>query len=90
MRSRSREGIAASVAQVAGQLGRMRQALSHLIELSGMIRREVEQRLLHESCGMHAADLLTVAVDDPGCIADLDTPDDYERLLAGSGMSSHS
>jgi len=29
----------------------------------------------------HARDLVTVAVDDPAVIDDLNTPEDYERLV---------
>jgi molybdenum cofactor cytidylyltransferase len=29
----------------------------------------------------HAHDMLDVPVDDPGCIADVDTPDDYRAIL---------
>ena len=29
----------------------------------------------------HAATLVNVEVDDPGCVTDVDTPADYERLL---------
>lgn len=30
----------------------------------------------------HAADLTNVDVDDEGCVTDVDTPEDYKRLLA--------
>jgi len=30
----------------------------------------------------HPADLVTVEVDDPGCVLDIDTPEDLERLRA--------
>ena len=33
----------------------------------------------------HAADLLDVPVQDPGCIADVDTPADYDAFRRGSG-----
>jgi molybdenum cofactor cytidylyltransferase len=42
-------------------------------------------RGLRQLLDLHPDDLLTVEVDDPGCVADLDTPADYERLRAGSG-----
>jgi molybdenum cofactor cytidylyltransferase len=42
-------------------------------------------RGLRQLLDLHPDDLLTVEVDDPGCVADLDTPEDYERLRAGSG-----
>jgi molybdenum cofactor cytidylyltransferase len=31
----------------------------------------------------HAADILNVPVEDEGCLVDIDTPDDYERLIGG-------
>jgi molybdenum cofactor cytidylyltransferase len=31
----------------------------------------------------HAPQVLDVEVDDPGVLADVDTPDDYERHLGG-------
>jgi len=40
-------------------------------------------RGLRQLLDLHAGELLSVEVDDPGCLADLDTPDDYERLRAG-------
>lgn len=42
-------------------------------------------RGLRQLLDLHADDLLTVEVEDPGCIADLDTPEDYERLRASTG-----
>ncbi len=44
-------------------------------------------RGLRQLLDLHPGDLLSVEVDDPGCVADLDTPEDYERLRAGSGTS---
>ncbi len=44
-------------------------------------------RGLRQLLDLHPGDLLCVEVDDPGCIADLDTPEDYERLNAGDGTS---
>lgn len=29
----------------------------------------------------HAGEIINVQVDDPGCLIDVDTPDDYERLM---------
>jgi molybdenum cofactor cytidylyltransferase len=40
-------------------------------------------RGLRHLLDLHAGDLLRVESDDPGCVADLDTPKDYERLRAG-------
>jgi len=40
-------------------------------------------RGLRQLLDLHAGALLSVEVDDPGCLADLDTPDDYERLRGG-------
>jgi len=41
-------------------------------------------RGLRHLLDLHAGDLLRVEVNDPGCLADLDTPEDYERLRAGA------
>jgi molybdenum cofactor cytidylyltransferase len=41
-------------------------------------------RGLRQLLDLHPDDLLSVEVDDPGCVADLDSTDDYERLRAGS------
>jgi hypothetical protein len=49
--------------QVAGEVGRMREALAHLIELSGMSRREVEQRLCQRGCGTDLGRLLKGRLD---------------------------
>jgi molybdenum cofactor cytidylyltransferase len=40
-------------------------------------------RGLHQLLDLHAEEVLRVEVDDPGCVADLDVPEDYERLLNG-------
>ncbi|HXO22862.1 MAG TPA: nucleotidyltransferase family protein [Thermoanaerobaculia bacterium] len=37
---------------------------------------------LRQLLACHAAELLEVAVDDPGAVADVDTPQDYQLLLA--------
>ena len=39
-------------------------------------------RGLRHLLDLHPGRLLEVEVDDPGCVADLDTPRDYERLAA--------
>jgi molybdenum cofactor cytidylyltransferase len=44
-------------------------------------------RGLRQLLDLHPGELLTVEVDDPGCVADLDTPEDYERLRTGGGTS---
>jgi molybdenum cofactor cytidylyltransferase len=44
-------------------------------------------RGLRQLLDLHPGDLLTVEVDDPGCVADLDTPEDYDRLCTGGGTS---
>jgi hypothetical protein len=49
--------------QVAGEVGRMREALAHLIEFSGMSRREVEQRLCQRGCGTDLGRLLKGRLD---------------------------
>jgi molybdenum cofactor cytidylyltransferase len=41
-------------------------------------------RGLHQLLDLHARALLAVDVDDPGCVADLDAPEDYERLRTGA------
>ena len=33
----------------------------------------------------HAEDVTNVAVDDEGCVTDVDTPEDYEKLIRGGG-----
>jgi hypothetical protein len=45
--------------RIAGELGRMRQALANLIEFSGLSRREVERRLLDNDCGTNLGRLLS-------------------------------
>lgn len=40
-------------------------------------------RGLRHLLDLHAGDLLAVKIDDPGCVADLDTPEDYGRLCSG-------
>jgi molybdenum cofactor cytidylyltransferase len=40
-------------------------------------------RGLHQLLDLHPEEVLRVEVDDPGCIADLDLPEDYERLRNG-------
>ena len=42
-------------------------------------------RGLRQLLDLHPGELLTVEVDDPGCVSDLDTPEDYERLHTGGG-----
>jgi molybdenum cofactor cytidylyltransferase len=42
-------------------------------------------RGLHHLLDLHPGDLLTVEVDDPGCVGDLDTPEDYDLLVPGEG-----
>jgi molybdenum cofactor cytidylyltransferase len=42
-------------------------------------------RGLRQLLDLHPGDLLSVEVDDPGCVGDLDTPEDYQRLVAGEG-----
>ena len=44
-------------------------------------------RGLRQLLDLHPGDLLSVEVDDPGCVADLDTPEDYDRLCTGGGTS---
>jgi molybdenum cofactor cytidylyltransferase len=42
-------------------------------------------RGLRQLLDLHPGDLITVEVDDPGCVGDLDTPEDYEILVANDG-----
>ena len=42
---------------------------------------------LRQLLDRHAEELVEVPVDDPGTVLDLDTPADYERLLAETGHS---
>ena len=49
--------------RIAGELGRMRQALANLIEFSGMSRRQVERRLLENDCGTDLGRLLSGRLD---------------------------
>jgi molybdenum cofactor cytidylyltransferase len=63
----------------------------HPLAIAPALVPEIESldpgRGLRQLLDLHSDDLLTVEVDDPGCVADLDTPEDYERLRAGSGTS---
>jgi hypothetical protein len=54
---------AALAQRIEGELGLMRQVLSHLIEFSGMSRREVERRLLESDCGTDLGRLLSGRLD---------------------------
>jgi hypothetical protein len=49
--------------RVESEVGRMRETLSHLIEFSGMSRREVEQRLGQRGCGTDLGRLLSGRLD---------------------------
>jgi len=40
---------------------------------------------LKEIRGRHCAEMLRYEVDDEGCVLDMDTPEDYERLLSYYG-----
>jgi CTP:molybdopterin cytidylyltransferase MocA len=40
---------------------------------------------LRELRSRHAEVVRELEVDDPGCVADLDTPDDYAALVALAG-----
>ena len=46
-----------------GDVARSRETLSHLIELSGLSRREVEKRLLEQGCGTDLGRLLSGKLD---------------------------
>jgi hypothetical protein len=45
------------------EVARSRETLSHLIELSGLSRREVEKRLLEQGCGTDLGRLLSGRLD---------------------------
>jgi hypothetical protein len=49
--------------QVESEVGRMRESLFHLIEFSGMSRREVERRLCERGCGTDLGRLLSGRLD---------------------------
>jgi len=63
----------------------------HPLAIAPALIPEIESldpdRGLRHLLDLHPGDLLSVEVDDPGCIADLDTPEDYDRLRAGGGTS---
>jgi len=40
---------------------------------------------LRQILDRHPDEILEVPVDDPGCIHDIDTPEDYSRVVRGSG-----
>jgi molybdenum cofactor cytidylyltransferase len=56
----------------------------HPLLVAADVAAEIElldpERGLRHLLDLHPGELLTVEVDDPGCAADLDTPEDYERL----------
>jgi molybdenum cofactor cytidylyltransferase len=52
------------------------------------IQRLDPGRGLRQLLDLHPGELLSVEVDDPGCVADLDTPEDYQRLVASDGKQS--
>lgn len=54
-------------------------SLFHDLETSAAATREGARAVLHA----HGDQIVTVAVDDPAVIDDIDTPEDYERLIRG-------
>ena len=51
----------------------------------GELRRAPLDRGAKTVVHAHAADLINVPVDDAGCLVDVDSRDDYERLIRGTG-----
>jgi molybdenum cofactor cytidylyltransferase len=55
----------------------------HPLLLAAALAAEIErldpERGLRHLLDLHASELLSVEVDDPGCVIDLDTPEDYQR-----------
>ncbi|HEV3075456.1 MAG TPA: NTP transferase domain-containing protein [Thermoanaerobaculia bacterium] len=84
LRRREAAGAGLAVPVYRGRRG-------HPLAVAPVLIPEIESldpgRGLRQLLDLHPDDLLTVEVDDPGCVADLDTPEDYERLRAGSGTS---
>lgn len=78
---RRREAAAASLA-VPVYNGRRGHPLAIAPALIPEIPHLDPARGLHQLLDLHPQDILRVEVDDPGCVADLDIPDDYERLRA--------
>jgi len=60
----------------------------HPLAMAPALIPEIESldpgRGLRQLLDLHPGELLTVEVDDPGCVADLDTPEDYERLRSAT------
>lgn len=83
---RRREAAGAGLA-VPVHRGRRGHPLAVAPALIPEIERLDPCRGLRQLLDLHPGDLLNVEVDDPGCIADLDTPEDYDRLHAGGGTS---
>jgi molybdenum cofactor cytidylyltransferase len=57
----------------------------HPVVFDRAIFDELRRAPLHEGARSvvraHASDVLDVPVDDPGCVADIDTPADYRALV---------
>ena len=83
---RRREAAGAGLA-VPVHRGRRGHPLAVAPALVPEIERLDPGRGLRQLLDLHPRELLCVEVDDPGCVADLDTPEDYERLNAGGGTS---
>jgi CTP:molybdopterin cytidylyltransferase MocA len=76
---RRREAAGAGLA-VPVHRGRRGHPLAIAPALIPEIERLDRDRGLRQLLDLHPGDLLSVEVDDPGCVADLDTPGDYDRL----------
>jgi molybdenum cofactor cytidylyltransferase len=59
----------------------------HPLAISAALIPEIPRldpaRGLHQLLNLYPEEVLRVEVDDPGCVADLDVPEDYERLREG-------
>ncbi|HXO27721.1 MAG TPA: nucleotidyltransferase family protein [Thermoanaerobaculia bacterium] len=84
LRRREAAGVGLAVPVYRGRRG-------HPLAVAPALVPEIESldpgRGLRQLLDLHPGDLLSVEVDDPGCVADLDTPEDYDRLCTGGGTS---
>jgi len=81
LRRRAAAGAALAVPVHRGRRG-------HPLAVAPALVPEIESldpgRGLRQLLDLHPGELLTVEVDDPGCVADLDTPEDYVRLRSAT------
>jgi len=83
--------LAVPVVVLGGPSGR-RLRRGHPLAIAPRLLREVAELDLDVPHGglrqildRHPDEILEVPVDDPGCIHDVDTPEDYSRAVRGSG-----